>query len=128
MHPKQFGLEDAYYDSAQHRAYLLNTHIPNYLGILEGDLGENGDAWLGGMDALSMADIAWHQTLAWLQEGNFAGVDQAMFDDFPAVCKYLKEVGVQLSWNSNKGEESENDGNDDDEENEELVTECKKEQ
>lgn len=100
MYPDEYGLVGVY-DKEEHRQYLVKTHIPRYLAILENDLdGADDENWLGGMDAMSMADIVWHQTLESMNQGTLDGFDPNMLASFPLVRKYLDEVSAQLSCKS----------------------------
>lgn len=99
LYPTHYGLDDATYDADKHRKLLLDTHIPKYLQLLERELNNNEDGddlWLGGMDTLSMADMAWHPTLEWLHLGSFAGFGPADMAKFPAIVKYMGEVDQHL--------------------------------
>tara|TARA_B110001450_G_scaffold194626_1_gene182924 strand:+ start:344 stop:1156 length:813 start_codon:yes stop_codon:yes gene_type:complete len=99
MYPAKHGLDEACYDAHTHRQFILQTHIPKYLQLLEDELantGEDEDTWLGGMNAISMADMAWYPTLKWMQNEKFTGFTTNDMDGFPAVCKYLDEMRNQV--------------------------------
>lgn len=108
MHPARYGFQDGY-DPQKHHQYLLDTHIPHYLGRLEAvlSIGDFDDNWLGGMSALSMADVAWYQTLDWLRRGNFDGFDEDTLAQFKAVYKYVQEVDAQLSCRTTSSDANE---------------------
>ena len=98
MYPERHGLLEAGYDKTKHRAFLLETHIPKYLKLLEAELGpEAEEDWLGGFDSITMADLAWHATLKWLQSGVFDGFDAESLSAYPSVVKYLAEIDAQLA-------------------------------
>ena len=106
MYPDRHGLAEGY-DAAKHRRYLLNTHIPKYMQFLEDELNENeDDTWLGSMDAISMADIAWYSTLKWLKSGKFDGFTADQLHRYPNVYRFIDEVESQLEWDDELEEES----------------------
>jgi glutathione S-transferase len=96
MYPAKHGLDQAGYDAHTHRQFILRTHIPKYLQLLEDELAHKEDTWLGGMNAISMADMAWYPTLEWMQNEKFTGFTANDMDGFPAVCKYLDEMRNQI--------------------------------
>ena len=101
MHPENYGLSSKWcYDRNAHHKYIVETHIPKHLAILENELRCGDESWLGKMDALSMADIAWYSTLDWLRGGGFDGVDNTTLSKYPSVYKHMKEVEEHLWWNS----------------------------
>lgn len=99
MYPAKHGLDEACYDAHKHRKYLIQTHIPKYLQILEDELASISDeeeTWLGKMNAVSMADMAWYPTLEWMQKECFTGFTKSDMEGFPAVCKYVNEMHHQI--------------------------------
>ena len=99
MYPVKHGLDEGCYDAHKHRQFLLITHIPKYLQIIEDELSNTSDeeeTWLGGMNAISMADMAWYPTLEWMQRENFTGFSTSDMNTYPAICKYLDEMRNQI--------------------------------
>lgn len=120
MYPAKYGFGAGCYDAHKHRQYLLQTHIPKYLQILEDNLSntrEEEETWLGGMNAISMADMAWYSTLEWMQQENLTGFTRSDMEAYPATCKYLDEVrnqiyGIEIEEESEvEGVEDDNPGN-----------------
>ena len=106
MYPERYGLFDSF-DKAEHRKWIIETHLPKYLSILDAELSEAD--WLAGMDQLSMADLCWYPTLVWLKEGTSDGVDaakefcdpselQSLFEAYPSVQRFMQDMCDQLGY------------------------------
>jgi len=99
MYPAKHGLDEGCYDAHKHRQFLLQTHIPKYLQIIEDELSKTSDedeTWLGGMHTISMADMAWYPTLEWMRTEKFTGFSTSDMEAYPTICKYLDEMRNQI--------------------------------
>lgn len=84
MDPHLYGVQ---VETSEHRLWCANVHLNLYFTKIERELATH--EWLGGMTACSMADICWYQTLAWLHEENFEGVEVSHFLPFPSIREYI---------------------------------------
>jgi glutathione S-transferase len=77
MYPERFGLP-AWTPAtrAAHRRWLHETHLPKYIAMLR-DATCEGNEWIAGFDAPTVADICWVCTLEWLNDGTLDGVGLA---------------------------------------------------
>lgn len=93
-HQEQSGLFDTGFDPEKHRVWVRETHIPKHLDMLETNLVST--RWLGPTVKISMADFCWYPTLHWLHEGGFDGVSKNIFDKYPNVYEFIRDVASQL--------------------------------
>lgn len=106
MYPQKHGLTEEGYNRDAHRRWLIETHIPKYLGFLNVELATAD--WLGDMDSMSMADICWYPTLSWLRSGTFDGVNEASFEEFANVLRFMDDMGDQLESTESDGDDTAN--------------------
>jgi glutathione S-transferase len=92
MYGDRAGLGDTGYCAKKHRAWILEHHVPKFLGLLESDL--DAATWLGNMDSISMADFCWYPTLCWLRDGAFDGVTEDTFSQYPNLTTFMRDVAV----------------------------------
>ena len=102
VRPEQYGLVGAF-DAVKHRAYIVETHLPKHLQLLEDELcRELYDAedpvWLGGLDSPSMADISWCAALRWLCSSCFAPEMRKLLESRPCISEFMDCVSAHCEW------------------------------
>ena len=105
MYPARFGVEEL---GKKHRKWCVETHIPKYFAVLEKALDAN--TWLAEMNTMSMADMCWFPTIAWVTT-EFDGVDKDILSSYPNIARFITDAQAQMdeSDDESTNEEEETD-------------------
>jgi len=94
MFPERFGLTGTF-DVESHRRWIRETHLPRFFKYLEVEL--DNSSYLGGMDAINIADFCWQPTLEWLKSGVFEGVGEQDFEDYNNLQTYMRSLLSEIN-------------------------------